>query len=315
MKKIIYLIFILLFFISCKNNVEVNPKYSDFKNDLERKNLFGKIKEYSQYRAIFKVMDNNSTEKTTITLREMFTKKGALKKSEYYDTFGKLQQIVENYYNSNDEKTKNISISEVPYHKIVTLIKRDTIHKLIFQNVTYNDTLNIKFINRFEKTDRIVEQLQIENNDTIVKKYEYYYDQNDKLIKEIQIEKDNKNISDYTYDKKGNLIKLISGDKWMKFKTITEYDGKNKIIKKTQYIISADLKEHLESKTEYDNHFNQVNKKIFQNDKLNREIKNKYEFDEKGNWIKKTVFLKDVFANSNKFTPIYVETRKIKYWN
>ena len=315
MKKIIYLIFILLFFISCKNNVEVNPKYSDFENDLEWKNLFGKIKEYSHYKANFKGIDNGSTEKATITLKEIFTKKGALKKSEYFDTFGKLQQSVENFYNSNDEQTKNISISEVPYNKIVTLIERDTIHHLIFQNVTYNDTINIMFINRFEKTDRIVEQLQIKNNDTIIKKYEYNYDKNDKLIKEIQIEKGNKNISEYTYDKNGNVIKLISGNEWMKFKTITEYDSNNKIIKKTQFTISADLKEHLDSKTEYDNHFNQINEKIFQDGKLNRELKNKYEFDKKGNWIKKTVFLKEVFANSNKFVPIYVETRKIKYWN
>jgi hypothetical protein len=314
LKKIIYLILIPLLFISCKNNVEISPKYSNFENDLERKNLFGNVKDYSQYRAIIKV-NNGSTEKATLSIKETFTKKGALKKTEYFDTFGELHQLVENFYNSNDEKIKNISISENPYHKLVTLIKRDTIHKLIYQNVTYNDTINTMFINRFEKMDKIVEQLEIKNNDTIIKKYEYKYDKNNRLIKKIQIEKDNKSIRDYTYDKKGNVIKLISGDEWLKFKTITEYDGNNKIIKKTQYTISADLKEHLNSKTEYDNHFNQINEKIFQDGKLNRELKNKYEFDEKGNWIKKTVFLKEVFANSNEFVPIYVETRKIKYWN
>jgi len=314
LKKIIYLILIPLLFISCKNNVEVSPKYSNFENDLERKNLFGNVKDYSQYRAIFKV-NNGSTEKAALSIKEMFTKKGALKKTEYFDTFGKLQQSVGNFYNSNDEKTKNISISEMPYHKMVTLIKRDTIHKLIYQNVTYNDTINIMFIHRFEKTDRIVEQLEIKNNDTIIKKYQYNYDKNNNLIKETQIEKDNKSIKEYTYDKKGNVIKLISGDEWLKFKTITEYDSKNRIVKKTFYTISSDLKEHLDNKTEYDNHFNEINKKIFQDGKLNKELKNKYEFDEKGNWIKKTVFLKEVFANSNKFVPIYVETRKIKYWN
>lgn len=315
MKKIIYLIFIVLFSISCKKNVEVNPKYSDFKNDLERKNLFGKIKEYSQYKANFKGINNESTEKPTLSIKETFTEKGALKKTEYFGAFGELQQLLENIYNSNNEKIKYISISENPHQKLVTLIKRDTIRKLVYANVTYNDTINTVFINRFEKTDKIVEQLEIKDNDTIIKKYEYKYDKNNRLIKVIEIEKNNKSVRDYTYGKNGNVIKFISGDQWLKFKTITEYDSKNRIIKKTFYTITADLKEHIETKTEYDNHFNEINKKIFQDGKLNKELKNKYEFDEKGNWIKKTVFLKDVFANSNEFAPIYIETRKIKYWN
>lgn len=82
----------------------------------------------------------------------------------------------------------------------------------------------------------------------------------------------------------------------------------------TDYMISADTKEHLQKITEYDKYANPIILKIFENSELNWELKNKYVLDKKGNWIKKVVSLKEHFANSKNFTHAYVETREIEYW-
>lgn len=70
---------------------------------------------------------------------------------------------------------------------------------------------------------------------------------------------------------------------------------------------------HLDEETEYDSLYNPIDLKIYHDSKLNRELKYSYEYDKSGNWIKRNISLKEYFADSKKFTPVYNEIRKIKY--
>ncbi|WP_299112852.1 hypothetical protein [uncultured Winogradskyella sp.] len=109
MKNTFHLILILSLFISCKNELIIQPKYWDFETDLEAKNLFGNVKEYSQFRANIQGSDKRQTEKPIIRLKESFNKSGFVKRMEYFDTFGKTLQITENFYDSNNYLQKRIT--------------------------------------------------------------------------------------------------------------------------------------------------------------------------------------------------------------
>ncbi len=313
MKRAIHLILILSSFINCKKELNVQPKYSDFETHLEARNLFGTVKEFSQFRAKIKTSNKSQTEKPIINLKENFTKNGFVKSVSYYDTFGKTQQITKSFYDANDNLQKRITKGENFPQNMVELIERDSIKKTEFRNITINDTLNFKFYSTFGKFDRIEEQIKIKNRDTTFVKYNYKFDLNNNLIQSEEIEKDNKTVNEYKYDENGNIVESINGTEYFKIKTIITYKEK-RITKSEYYNITADLKQPLESVTIFDNYYNPINKKTYQNSELNREIKNEYEFDNNGNWIKKTVYMKEHFAGSKKFIPIYIESRKIKYW-
>tara|TARA_R110002049_G_scaffold200901_1_gene371614 strand:+ start:2951 stop:3895 length:945 start_codon:yes stop_codon:yes gene_type:complete len=313
LKKALHLILILSLFISCKNKLNIQPKYSDFETDLEARNLFGKVKEFSQFRANIKGSDKNQTEKQIIKLKESFNKNGFAKSSEYFDTFGITQQTTENFYDVNNYLQKSITIGQNFPKKMVELIERDTIKKTAFRKIVINDSLNYQFQSTLGKLDRIEKQTRIENGDTTQINYNYKLDSNENVIFVEEIGGKEKNINEYKYDENGNVVESINGTDFFKIKTVTNYKD-NRIIKVENYTISADLKQHLESITEFDNYYNPINEKTYQNSELNRETKNEYEFDNNGNWIKKTVYLKEHFANSKKFIPIYIESREIEYW-
>jgi major membrane immunogen (membrane-anchored lipoprotein) len=314
LKQTILLTLILLLFISCNKELNIQPKYSDFKTDLEAKNLFGKVKEFSQFRENIKSSDKNRTEKSTINLKETFTKNGSLKKSEFFDSYGKTQQTTENIYNEKGNLLKSITLNNnYPQKMVEKLIHSDSINRMESRMITINDTLNYKFTLKFDEFNNVKQQLKIENKDTLIVNFKYEYDSKKRLIKSEQLEKNNKSINQFEYDENGNVVELIFTSDFFKFKTVTTY-MKNRLSKIENYNISKELKQELESITEFDNYYNPINKKTYQNSELNRESKNEYEFDNNGNWIKKTVYLKEHFANSEKFIPIYIENRKIKYW-
>ena len=313
MKRTLHLILILSLFVSCKKELNIQPKYTDFETDLEARNLFGKVKELSQFRANIKGSDKSQTEKLIINLKESFNKNGFVKSTEYFDTFGITQQTTENFYDANNYLQKSITNGQNFPEKMIELIERDTIKKTAFRKIVINDSLNYEFQSTFGKLDRIEKQTRIENGDTTLINYNYKLDSNDYVIFFEEIGGNEKNINEYKYDENGNVVESINGTDFFKIKTVTNYKD-NRIIKVEHYNISADLKQHLESITEFDNYYNPINKKTYQNSELNRETKNEYEFDNNGNWIKKTVYLKEHFANSKKFIPIYIEKRNIKYW-
>ena len=195
-------------------------------------------------------------------------------------------------------------------------VKNDTVNKNNVRTLIINDSLKQQITLFYDKKDFVTKQVAIKKGDTTTINHKYQFE-NDKLTSEIQFERDEQNPKQefhYKYDNNGNLLESSTKTEWIEYLTETEWKD-NRIFKQTEYTISADLKKHLDRITEYDRLFNPVNVKIYENSELNRELKYDYEFDQLGNWIKRTVLMKEHFANSDKFIPIYVERREIKYWN
>ncbi|MFI2741478.1 hypothetical protein ACG2LH_01950 [Zhouia sp. PK063] len=312
MRKIYLLILMSFFLHNCKENTDLKPNYSDFENDLEQRNLYGKVKELEQYKAIFQ--NGEDTRDPLLNLREKFTEFGSLNKAEYFDNYGKITQIDHFYYDDNHFLKKSISENNLANQKTVQLISYDSIKKTTTRNITFNDSLNYKFISTFDSNDLIAKQIKIEAKDTVVRSYEYKFNDDNKKTLEKEFEEGKElSIGTYKYDKENQLIEYSNKEEWMELLTQTEWKN-NRIFKQTDYTISADLKKYLDRITEYDRQFNPVNIKIYENSELNRELEYDYEFDQFGNWIKRTVSMKEHFANSNKFIPIYIESREIKYW-
>lgn len=317
MRKFYILILISILLQNCKETSEfdtdLKPTYYDFENDREQRNLYGKIKEVEQYKALFK-NGEYTREEPLPTLIEKFTEFGSLNKTEYFDDYEKTTQIDLFYYNENDFLAKSISENHLTNQKTVQLISYDSINKTTIRNLTINDTLNYKFISTFDSNDLIVKQLKIEAQDTVVRSYEYRFNDNKKRILEKEFEEGKElSVATYKYDDENQLIEYSNKYEWMELLTETEWKN-NRIKKQILYTISANLNKHLERITEYDKLFNPINQKIYESSELNRELKYDYEFDQFGNWIKRTVSMKEYFANSDKFIPIYVESREIKYW-
>lgn len=319
MNKLPYLILILTILASCKNELELKPKYSDFKTDLEARGLFGKVKKFSQFRAGFKDVDGNQLEKPVPNLKEEFTSFGSVKKMENFDSFGKSQQITVNFYDENNYLVKYLTTNKnqnLP-QKIEETIEHDSVKNKKIRNITMNDSIHYVVFENYGKFDQIQKQVMIENGDTITRIFEYKFNDNNKIVwqKETKIDTilSDYNINEYKYNSDGNMIVSIQGNEWLKFKMENEFEG-GYLTKSKEYTITADLKENLREEIEYDKYYNPTNQKIYENSKLNRELKNEYKFDGKGNWTEKKVSLKEHFANSNKFIPIYIESRKIKYW-
>ena len=317
MKKIYLLILISFFLLNCKEkaglNTDLKPTYYDSENDREERNLYGKVKEIEQYKAIFQ--NDNDTRKPLPTLKEKFTDFGSLVKTEYFDNYGEITQIDQFYYDDNDFLKKSISENHLAKQKMIQLISYDSINNTTTRNILLNDSLNHKFISTFDSNDLIIKQIKIEEKDTVVRSYEYKLNDNNKRILEIEFEEGKQlSIGTYKYDNQNQLIESSNKHEWMKQLTKTEWKN-SRITKQTDYTISANSNKHLDRIIEYDKLFNPINEKIYENSELNRELNYDYEFDPFGNWIKRTVSMKEHFANSDKFIPIYIESREIKYWN
>ena len=317
LRKIYLLILISIFLLNCKErtelNVDLKPTYSGFKNDLEQINLYGEVKELEQFKAIFQ--NGKETREPLPTLKEKFTEFGSLNEAKYFDNYGQTTQIDLFHYDRNDYLTKSTSENKLANQKTIQLVSYDSINKTKTRNITFNDSLNYKFISKFDSNDLIVEQIKIEARDTVIRSYEYKFNGSNNKILEKEFEEGKElSVRKYKYNNENQLIEYSNKHEWMELLTETVWKN-NRIVKQTDYTISADLNKHLDRITEYDKLFNPINEKNYENSELNRELKYDYEFDQFGNWTKRTVSMKEHFANSDKFIPIYVESREIKYWN
>lgn len=238
--------------------MNIQPKYSNFETDLEERHLFGKVKEFSQYRANIKSSDISQTKKPIINLKEEFTEFGSVLITEYFDNFGKTLQTTENIFDENDFILKSITTNKSFPQKMITQIERDSIKKTESRIIIINDTLKYEFQLKFGKQNRIEKQIKIEKGDTIIVSYNYKFDSNNNVIKVEEIDKNTKTVSEYKYDENGNVLESINGTDYFKIKSITKYKN-NRIIEVQNYNISADLKEHLESVTEYNKYYNRKN--------------------------------------------------------
>ncbi|SEM32365.1 hypothetical protein SAMN04488008_1171 [Maribacter orientalis] len=315
MNKILLLFITLILFSGCKKEFDLKPKYVGNNTDWEVRGLFGKVKEVRQFKANFKGSDGTQKEKPILNLNEQFERFGSVKMSKYFDPFGEPLQTIKYFHDGSNLLKKVITIGQNTSQKSIETILNDTINKITTRNITYNDSLNFKFIFQYDNSERINTQTKIQNRDTLISNFEYVYDDANNLLKSVEsiIGEENGVVNEYKYDDNGNVIETITGPEYYKLKTIKEYKD-NILTASNHYTISQDLKEHLNEIIEYDKISNVISEKIFEDGKLNRELKKEYEFDDYGNWIERKVYFKEHFANSKKFVPVYVETRKIKYW-
>lgn len=316
-KTHLYLILSIIGF-SCENRTktptDLNPIYSDFENAWEVRNLHGKVKELKIYKSNFQ---DTKPEKPTLNLVVNFTDFGALEQIDSYDNFGKLIQKDIFEYDSTEFLTKRISTNKRANSTYVLVMENDTINKTSTITATINDSIKQKSIVFYNENDYIYKQIAIEEKDTTVARHEYKFNKNAKIVLEVQYEKNRNNpiiTNQYKYNEKGNVVWSSSKSQGMEFIMETEW-REGGIVKETEYQILEDSIKQLDRITGYNKLFNPINLKIYEDSKLNRELKYNYEYDEDGNWIKRTVSMKEHFANSDKFIPIYIETRKIKYYD
>ena len=285
----------LLLFLSCQNETsrEQASPIIEKGTDWESKNLYGKVKSIALYKATYLDSKGQKTREPIKNYNEEFTEFGSSKKMEYFDDFGDLSQSTVNEFDENEFLVKSTTINENGYRpfKSSTTIEHDTIKNLIIRNSILNDSLNFKYIEEYNEKGILMKNTSIENGDTILWTSKQEYNKDNKIISE--------------------KVSPSNDDEPQIFKY--KYDSHHLVLDST-FNIGADEKERLSQITEYDNFTNPINVKIYEKSELNRELKNSYEMDKKGNWVKKKVALKEHFANSKTFTPAYVETRQIEYW-
>ena len=318
LQKFNLLILLLIIGLSCQEKQEyptdLKPTYTDFENSWDERNLFGKVKDIEWYKTVFQNSDNEG--KSNLNLIETFTEFGSLKENSNYGSDGELIQKDIYEYDNQKSHIKTISKNIPAKINYILTVKDDTINKTRTTKVIVNDTFNKQVKIFYDNKDIPSRKIEIEQKDTTNIKFQYNFNDGNKKLAELQIDQNTNDTiysSKNTYDQKGNLI--LSSYKLYGSEYITETEWKKGHIKKqTDYTILPDLTKNLNEVIEYDDLFNPINSKIYENSKINRELKYEYEFDDKGNWIKREVSMKENFTGSKKYKPIYVETRKIKYW-
>lgn len=305
-------------FLSCEdeksNRIKVEPKYFDYENSWEQRNLFGKVKYISTYRANY--TSTAKLDEKRLQSRIWFSDFGAIKKVEYYDTFGKKTQTEDYVYDENEylvtAETNNLSAK----HKVLQLFKNDTINKITSQQIFVNDSLTKRFIIYYDENDRIIKHIEIEKTDTIEYAHHLKFDNRDNLVSERQVPSniDKKSIVDsFAYNKKNRLIYSSNLTNSAEFIRIFEWED-NKLVSEKNYFVFADETKHLNSLTEFDYLYNPTNIKNYTDEKPTQEYKYEYSFDKQNNWIKQTVYIKQIRSGKGDFVKAYADTREIKYW-
>tara|TARA_R100000306_G_scaffold25701_1_gene29664 strand:+ start:9279 stop:10205 length:927 start_codon:yes stop_codon:yes gene_type:complete len=308
----------LQIFLSCKdeksNRVKVEPKYFDYENSWEQRNLFGKVKYISTYRANY--TSTGKLDEKRLQSRIWFSDFGTIKKAEYYDTFGKKTQTENYVYDKNEylvtAETNNLSAK----HKVLQLFKNDTINKITSQQIFINDSLTERFIIYYDENDRIIKHIEIEKTDTIEYAHHLKFDNRDNLVSERQVPSNihKKIIVDsFAYNKKNRLIYSSNSTNSTEFIRIFEWED-NKLVSEKNYFVFADETKHLNSQTEFDYLYNPTNIKNYTDEKPTQEYKYEYSFDKQNNWIKQTVYIKQIRSGQGDFVKAYADTREIKYW-
>ena len=153
----------------------------------------------------------------------------------------------------------------------------------------------------------------IENNDTTRNQIEYSYDKNGNILfkKEFQTAYDEKYkyTTEYKYDNNENLIELSFKSNFGTRKSIYRYNSDNRIVRIKEFANGQ-----IEKETDYDDFYNPIFIKLYDNGLLIKEIEYDYDFDHNGNWIKRIVSWKEYKGKSNNWIPVYYETRTITYF-
>lgn len=313
MKKLFPIIIGFVFLIAC-NNPQKKLTYSSNKNDWKHDKLIGKVKTLVQYKANVINPGNGETETPRITFKKEYTKYGMILFQEYYDNFKNLKQKTKNEYNDKGLIIKSTTEFYQPYSRMIQTNRYDTAGNLIFTNIAYNDTLSSSAKFAYNTHKDLVKGTDIQNGDTTVNLFEYRYNKNGKIIweKKVQNYKSGKDeyLITFKYDKKGNLIEERSKSQLFgEMKWVYKYDNKNKLKESSEYENGQ-----IQNEIYFNNNHNQTLARYYENGKLNREMKFDYKFDKAGNWVIKKAYLKENFLKGKTFKPVYIETRKINYY-
>ncbi len=325
----------LILLTSC-NSTGHKPIYNNFKNDLDRENLAGKVRIIEEYKTI----ELDSKAEPTKEFVKEYTKTGNLASMKKYDVFGKQIYSTQNIYNKKRLKIKaftediNMATKSVEEYKY----KNDN---LSYARVFVNDTLKYESYLEYDKNGHLTRQIEIQiketpskMNDTTLNTLTYTFDKSGNVIskKNVQTTKnDSYNYSNnYKYDKKNNIIETDSHfDIFGSLKVVNVYDSKDRIEKsieygekQTQKKISKDRNKksndfedkQIQKEIFYDKSYDETLIRFYRDGALEREMKYEYEFDTKGNWIKRKAYIKNSSAHSDEFKFIYLETRKILYY-
>ena len=206
----------------------------------------------------------------------------------------------------NGNKTKTISENLNFPTKSVEYNEYDEKNRCVSTKGNFNDTIIFSTKFEYDTLDNPIKQIVIQNKDTTINTVEYKYNKQGKIL----LKKENYNLNEFIYDKKGKLIEIISKSEYAgEMKTTYKYDSKNRIKTISQYQNGL-----IERETEFDKYYNQISIKYYMNSKINKILKFEYNLDKNGNWFEKKGFLNENSMENNKFIPIFIEERKIEYY-
>ena len=293
------------------------PKYNNFKNDLDRENLEGKVRSIEKGKSI----ESDSKAESTKEFVKEFTETGNLASMKKYDVFGKPIYSTQNIYNKKGLKIKafmedlNMASKSVEEYEY----KNDNLSSA---KVFVNDTLRNKSSFEYDKTGHLTRMMEIQiketslnTKDTTLNMFTHTFDKSGNVIskKNFQTTKNKSyNYSNtYKYDNKNNIIETNSDfDIFGSLKVVNIYDSKNRIEKSIEY-----RNKQIEKVILFDKFYDESLISFYRNGTLERELKYEYEFDTKGNWIKRKAYVKNSSKHGDEFKFIYVENRKILYYD
>jgi hypothetical protein len=314
MKKQVFKIVIFTFLLcGCQHN-EYKPRYRDFKNSWEKENLIGKIKTIKYFKANTKDLEGQEFEKPGIKFKKEFTENGNISYLEFYDNLGKLKQYTKNDFDKNGYRCKSITEDYITSSKSVEYLVFDTlVGKEISVHGIFNDSIVLDVFLNYDTMGNVLKQTSVRNGDTLVNHFEYNYDKEGRIILKAQLDNDkndkHKTTNEYRYDSKGNLTEFINKSRYIReLKSIYKYDSKNRIEKISEYKSGQ-----IEKETFFDKFYNQTLVKHYHENTLQREKRFKYKFDKKGNWIQREASVKE-YSGSKKLISVYMETRKLEYY-
>jgi len=322
----------LILLTSC-NSTGHKPIYNNFKNDLDRENLVGKVRSLEKYKIIVSDSKTETTNDPTKEFLMEFTKTGNLSSLKRYDVFGKAIYSTQNLYNKKGQKIKAFTEDSYrPSKSVEEYEYKDD--KLSIAKVFVNGTLIYVSYSEYDKSGHLTKQLEIQKNDTTLNKLTYLFDKRGNVLSKRSIQTTRNDryeyVNTYKLDDKNNILEINSKlDIFGASKTVNVYDSKNRIEKsieygdkQTQKKISKDSIEksidfkdkQIQKEIFYDKFYDETLIRFYRNGALEREVKYEYEFDTKGNWIKRKAYVKNSSTNSDEFKFVYVETRKILYY-
>lgn len=242
MKKLYAFLLLSIIILSCGRKTEIptdlKPTYSDFKNVLQEKNLYGKVKEIGWYKTVYQ--KDREDDKAILNLREGFTDFGALKEASCYDDQGELTQNDIFEYDNKKFIVRTISKNKPANINYIATRQRDSINKTETSKILINDSLKQEVKVFFNDKGKVIKQVNVDGKDTTITRTNYEIDKAGKIISEVRTEGNDTEptyVDDYKYDKNENLIE--SSFKAWGSTQIIKIEWKNgRIYRKTQYTIS-----------------------------------------------------------------------------